>query len=103
MRKEGTGKRGKKCIERIERRGVNMGSKEERSTKTKAKCVAKMICFSRGALFLKYSRSFYGSGPLFHLNSSLGIKTQLDGSQSLPSLSHPLSSCSLPSVHFHHG
>lgn len=55
MGKEGTGKRGKKCIERIEREGVYMGSKEERSTKTKAKCVAKMICFSRGALFLKYS------------------------------------------------
>lgn len=55
MGKEGTGNRGKNCTERIERGGVYLGSKEERSTKTKAKRVAKMICFSRGALFLKYS------------------------------------------------
>lgn len=55
MGKEGIGKIGRKCIERIERGEVYMGSKEERSTKTKEKCVAKMICFSRGALFLKYS------------------------------------------------
>lgn len=48
-------KRRKKCIERIDRGGAYLGSKEERSTKTKAKCVAKMKCFSRGVLFLKYS------------------------------------------------
>lgn len=49
MGKEGTGKRGKKCIERIERGGVYLGTKGERSTKTKAKCVAEMVHFSRGS------------------------------------------------------
>lgn len=58
MGKEGTGKRGKRCIERTERAGVYLGSKEERSTKTKVKCMAKMICFSRGGIIFKVVLKF---------------------------------------------
>lgn len=58
MGKAGTGKRGKKCVERMERGGVHLGVREERSTKPNGKWVAKMICFSRGGIIFKVLLKF---------------------------------------------